>query len=192
MRFGVTYVALQQGRHPMNTRFQRLGVLAVAWLFSLAISVGPGLAAGDPDGTRGPQPDTSGNKKKKGDQGNYQENMHDAYLRARALIVDGQYEAGIAAMHALGHDDNVEVANYVGYASRKLGRYEDAKVWYERALASDPNHTRTWQYYGMWQLEQGNRLKAEDYLQKIGVICGNTDCGDYKALKDGIAGNIIY
>jgi tetratricopeptide (TPR) repeat protein len=174
----------------MNIRFHRLGVLAVACLLGLALSAGPGLTAGDPDGTRGPQPDNT--KKKKGDQGNYQEDVHAAYLRARGLIIEGRYEAGIAAMHALHRDDNAEVANYIGYASRKLGRYEDAKVWYERALASDPNHTRTWQYYGMWQLEQGNMLKAEDYLQKIQAICGNTECSDYKALKDGIAGNIIY
>jgi hypothetical protein len=26
---------------------------------------------------------------------------------------------------------------------------------------------RTWSYYGMWQMEQGNRLKAEDDLKKV-------------------------
>jgi tetratricopeptide (TPR) repeat protein len=177
----------------MNTRFQRLGVLAMVGLFGLAISAGPGLSAGDPDGTRGPQPPSDGNKKKKKDDSSQnRQDIRTAYQQARLLIIDGQYEAGIAAMHALGRDDNAEVANYIGYASRKLGRYEDAKVWYERALASDPNHTRTWQYYGMWQLEQGNMLKAEDYLQKIQLICGNTACSDYRALQDGIAGNIIY
>ncbi len=177
----------------MNTRFQRLGVLALVCLFGLAISAGPGRTAGEPDGTRGPQPgDGGGKKKKKDDQSQNRENLRKAYQQARQLIIDGQYEAGIAGMRALGYDDHPEVANYIGYASRKLGRYEDAKVWYERALASDPNHTRTWQYYGMWQLEQGNMLKAEDYLQKIRVICGDTECSDYKALKDGIDGNIIY
>ena len=61
---------------------------------------------------------------------------------------------------------HADVANLIGFASRKLGRYEDAKAWYEKALASDPNHTRTWSYYGMWHAEQGNRLKAEDFLQR--------------------------
>ena len=69
-------------------------------------------------------------------------------------------------MQALGHDDHAEVANLIGYASRKLGRYEDAKIWYEKALAADPNHARTWSYYGMWHAEQGNRLKAQDYPGK--------------------------
>ncbi len=177
----------------MNTRFQRLGVVAVVCLFGLAVSVRPGLSAGDPDGTRGPQqPNDDNKKKKKNDSSQNRQDIRTAYQQARLLIVDAQYEAGIAAMHSLGADDNAEISKYIGYASRKLGRYEVANVWYERALASDPNHTRTWQYYGMWQLEQGNMLKAEDYLQKIQVICGNTACNDYKALKDGIAGNIIY
>jgi tetratricopeptide (TPR) repeat protein len=32
----------------------------------------------------------------------------------------------------------------LGYASRKLGRYDDAKYWYDKALAADPNHALTW------------------------------------------------
>ena len=59
------------------------------------------------------------------------------YHAAYALIYDqGDYVAGIAALRALGFDDNADVANLIGYASRKLGRYEDAKFWYERALAA--------------------------------------------------------
>ena len=83
------------------------------------------------------------------------------------MILAGHYQSGIAAMHAIGHDEHPDVANYIGYAYRKLGQYEDSKIWYEKALAADPNHVRTWSYYGMWQMEQGNRLKALDDLQKV-------------------------
>jgi tetratricopeptide (TPR) repeat protein len=61
------------------------------------------------------------------------------------------------------------VANLIGYASRKLGRYDDAKLWYERSLAADPNHALTWSYLGMWHAEQGNVLKAKDELEKVGA-----------------------
>ncbi len=180
----------------MNVRFHRLGILAAACMFGIAVSAGPSFSAGEPDGSRGPQsPPSDGSqksKKKKKDQSNNQEELTRAYQQARQLIIDGRYEAGIAGMRALGYDDHPEVANYIGYASRKLGRYEDAKVWYERALVSDPTHTRTWQYYGMWQLEQGNLLKAEDYLEKIHLICGNTSCSDYTKLKEALEGNISY
>ena len=72
------------------------------------------------------------------------------------------YAAAIDKLKSLGHDENADVANLIGYSSRKLGRYEDSKVWYERALAADPAHTVTWSYYGMWHAEQGNLLKARN------------------------------
>ena len=115
------------------------------------------------------------------------------YRAAHALIYQkGDYAAGIAALKALGQDQHADVANLIGYASRKLGRYDDAKTWYEKALASDPNHARTWSYYGMWHAEQGNRLKAEDYLQKVASICGNTTCREYTELKGVIEGTATY
>ena len=114
------------------------------------------------------------------------------YRAARVQILAGDYKAGIAAMHALGHDEHPDVANYIGYANRKLGNYEQSKIWYEAALKADPNHTRTWSYYGMWQMEQGNRLKAEDYLAKVKLLCGTTDCKEYFELKAVIDGKASY
>jgi tetratricopeptide (TPR) repeat protein len=108
------------------------------------------------------------------------------------LILAGQYEAGINAMHALGRDEHPDVANYIGYAFRKIGDFGDSKIWYEKALASDPKHVRTWSYFGMWHAEQGNRLKAEDFLQKVKLICGNTDCKEYTELKAVIDGTGSY
>jgi tetratricopeptide (TPR) repeat protein len=114
------------------------------------------------------------------------------YQAAYALIYDkGDYEAGITALRALDRDDNPDVATLLGYASRKLARYDDAKLWYERALAADPNHAVTWSYYGMWQAEQGNVLKAKDDLEKVRLICG-TDCRAYQMLKDAIDGTATY
>jgi tetratricopeptide (TPR) repeat protein len=112
------------------------------------------------------------------------------YRAARALILDGDYEDGIAAMHALGHDDHPDVANYIGYAYRRLGDFPQSKTWYEKALAADPNHVRTWSYYGMWQMEQGHRDKAVEDLKKVRLLCGNTTCKAYvelKAVIDGVA-----
>jgi tetratricopeptide (TPR) repeat protein len=121
------------------------------------------------------------------------EDFLSGYHAAYALIYDkGDYAGGIAALRALGYDDNADVATLIGYASRKLGRYDDAKYWYEKALAIDPNHVVTWSYYGMWQAEQGNVLKAKDDLEKVRAICGNTECRAYRALKDVIDGTVTY
>jgi tetratricopeptide (TPR) repeat protein len=100
--------------------------------------------------------------------------------------------AGLAALHALGRDDHSDVATMIGYASRKLGRYEEAKFWYDKALDSNPRNARTLSYYGMWHAEQGNRLKAKDYLDNVRAICGNASCEEYKALAGAIAGNTSY
>jgi tetratricopeptide (TPR) repeat protein len=114
------------------------------------------------------------------------------YQAAYALIYDkSDYEAAIAALRALERDDNPDVATLLGYASRKLGRYDDAKFWYERALAADPNHAVTWSYYGMWHAEQGNVLKAKEDLEKVRVICG-TECEAYALLKKAIEGTMTY
>src|SRR6266403_505958 len=67
------------------------------------------------------------------------------------------YAAAIEQLKALGHDDSAAVANLIGYSYRKLGEYKVSQIWYERALKADPNHVKTWQYYGLWQVEQGNR-----------------------------------
>jgi tetratricopeptide (TPR) repeat protein len=84
-------------------------------------------------------------------------------------------------LKALGHDDTAAVANLIGYSYRKLGDYQLSQVWYERALKADPDHVKTWQYYGLWQLEQGNREQAEYHLSKIALLAG-TDSEEYRSL----------
>ena len=182
----------------------RLSLVAAAALLSATLAVGPALAASDtgrekfppdsppyPTNNQKQQQQQQGAQKKKKEQKSQQE-LRELYNHARVLIQDGQYEAGIVAMRALDHDDNPEVANFIGYASRKLGRYEDSKYWYERALAADPNHVRTWSYYGMWHAEQGNLLMAKDFLEKVRLICGNTECEAYTKLKGVIEGTETY
>jgi hypothetical protein len=105
-----------------------------------------------------------------------------AYREAYATIYDGHdYAGAIALLKALGHDDHPNVANLIGYSYRKLGDYKLSQVWYERALKADPNHVLTWQYYGLWQIEQGNRDSAQYHLSRIAAICG-TGCEEYRSL----------
>ena len=133
------------------------------------------------------KPDAKPDPAKKSDN-----QFRDGYKNAYALIYrDRDYAAGIVALKKLGQDEHPDVANLIGFSSRKLGRTEDAKVWYEKALVADPQHTRTWQYYGIWYLEQGDRAKAEEHLEKIRLICGQ-GCDDYRSLQDALAGNITY
>ncbi|HEX9360160.1 MAG TPA: hypothetical protein VF922_01250 [Bradyrhizobium sp.] len=104
------------------------------------------------------------------------------YRAAYATIYDrNDYAVAIEQLKALGHDDHPNVANLIGYSYRKLGDYKLSQVWCERALKADPNHVLTWQYYGLWQIEQGNRDQAQYHLSRIAAICG-TDCEEYRSL----------
>jgi tetratricopeptide (TPR) repeat protein len=104
------------------------------------------------------------------------------YREAYATIYDrGDYAAAIEQLRALGNDDHPNVANLIGYSYRKLGDYKLSQIWYERALKADPNHVLTWNYYGLWQIEQGNREQAQYHLSRIAAICG-TDCDEYRSL----------
>ena len=179
-------------------KLRKAGYLAAAALLVTAVSIKPVIVYAM--GTDNPPPTDDGKKKKKGDGSAIEQQEQQLaqakflrnYRAARELILAGDYKAGIAAMHALGHDEHPDVANYIGYANRKLGNYEQSKIWYEAALKADPNHTRTWSYYGMWHMEQGNRLKAEDYLAKVNALCGNTSCKEYIELKAVIDGKASY
>jgi tetratricopeptide (TPR) repeat protein len=104
------------------------------------------------------------------------------YRAAYATIYDrNDYAGAIEQLKALGHDEHPNVANLIGYSYRKLGDYKLSQVWYERALKADPNHVLTWQYYGLWQIEQGNRDQAQYHLSRIAAICG-TGCDEYRSL----------
>jgi hypothetical protein len=110
----------------------------------------------------------------------------DGYRAAYSTIYDrNDYASAIEQLKALGHDDHPNVANLIGYSYRKLGDYKLSQVWYERALKADPNHVLTWQYYGLWQIEQGNREQAEYHLSRIAAICG-TDCAEYRSLAEAL------
>ena len=175
----------------------RMSVLIAASAFVLAVTV-PALAVDSPSPMADkPKAETSSKvkaakKKKSTKQKKSEQQFIDGYKAAHALIYKRHnYKAGLDKLKSLGRDDNADVANLIGYSSRKLGRYEDSKLWYERALAADPTHSRTWSYYGMWHAEQGNLLKARDHLAKVESLCG-TKCRDYTELKGVIEGTRTY
>ena len=154
-------------------------------MLSMAVVAAPVLAYAAPESD--PPPSSSGSKskpkKKSSDNGTRAyAAFADSYRAAYATIYDRHdYASAIEQLKALGHDDNAGVANLIGYSYRKLGDYRLSQVWYERALKADPNHVLTWQYYGLWQIEQGNRDQASYHLSRIAAICG-TGCEEYRSL----------
>jgi tetratricopeptide (TPR) repeat protein len=155
-------------------------------MLSMAMVAAPVLAYAAPDSDPPPS-DTKSKKKKSSENGarSYAA-FADAYRTAYATIYDRHdYASAIEQLKALGRDDSAAVANLIGYSYRKLGDYRVSQVWYERALKADPNHVKTWQYYGLWQVEQGNRDQAQYHLSRIAAISG-TASEEYRSLADAL------
>jgi tetratricopeptide (TPR) repeat protein len=154
-------------------------------MFSIGLMAAPVIttvyAAPDNDAP----PPSSAKKKKKTSE--VTPSIEDAafakgYRAAYATIYDrNDYASAIGQLKALGHDDTAAVANLIGYSYRKLGDYKVSQIWYERALKADPNHVKTWQYYGLWQVEQGNRDSAQYHLSRIAALAG-TGSEEYRSL----------
>jgi tetratricopeptide (TPR) repeat protein len=158
-------------------------------LLSLTLVAAPVVTVvyANPDNDAPPPPD-KGKKKKSSEAqpGSQQTAFADGYRAAYATIYDRHdYASAIAQLKALGHDDVAAVANLIGYSYRKLGDYKVSQIWYESALKADPNHVKTWQYYGLWQVEQGNREQAQYHLNRIAALVG-TSSEEYRSLAEAL------
>jgi tetratricopeptide (TPR) repeat protein len=160
----------------------RLLTLAMLSLTLVAAPVVTAVyAAPDNDPPPSPPP-TKGKKKSEIRPSVEQAAFENGYRSAYATIYDRHdYANAIEQLKGLHRDDTAAVANLIGYSYRKLGDYKLSQVWYERALKADPNHVKTWQYYGLWQVEQGNRDQAQYHLNRIAQLAG-TDSEEYRSL----------
>jgi len=167
----------------------RFSTKALAFAFVATLTAAPvvsAYAAGGDTPTTSPSPDATKGKKKDKSSSIDDPKFLAGYRTAYATIYDrSDYTTAITQLKALGHQDVADVANLIGYSYRKLGDYKQSQVWYELALKDDPNHVRTWQYYGLWQLEQGNREQAEYHLNKIAQLAG-TNSAEYRSLAEAL------
>jgi len=96
-----------------------------------------------------------------------------AYLSAVGLINEGKYDAAIASLEDAqttfgAHPD---ILTYLGFANRKLGRFEIAETYYLQALAAAPEHRGATEYYGELMVERGDLGGARRMLAKLEAQC---------------------
>jgi len=169
----------------MNKSAIRLLTLAMYAMALIAVPLTTAYAAGgdSPSPPASDAKDTKKVKKKKDKSSSIDDpKFLEGYRAAYATIYDrNDYSSAIEQLKALGQDDRADVANLIGYSYRKLGDYKVSQIWYERALQADPDHVKTWQYYGLWQVEQGNRDSAQYHLNRIAALTG-TSSDEYRSL----------
>jgi len=123
--------------------------LLAAVIFAATVSGAPEFAAAmgsnNPTPPQSSKPSGSTTKQKtKKDKSSSAKDFLDRYHAAYALIYDkGDFGGGIPRYAPWAMTTMRTWQRCSGYASRKLGRYDDAKYWYDKALAADPNHALT-------------------------------------------------
>lgn len=110
------------------------------------------------------------------------------YVEAVSLINEGRYEPAIALLQASlwNAGPHPDLLTYLGYASRKLGKYDQAAGWYEEALAAAPNHRGALEYYGELKLQRGDRKGALAHLARLEQLC-RFGCRQVDELREKIS-----
>jgi tetratricopeptide (TPR) repeat protein len=112
----------------------------------------------------------------------------ETYVTAVSLINEKRYEEAITYLNdarwAAGpHPD---ILTYLGFANRKLQRYDAAEDYYQSALQVFPKHRGALEYYGELKLERGDVAGAKSNLAKLEAICG-FGCNEADELRRWIA-----
>jgi tetratricopeptide (TPR) repeat protein len=107
-----------------------------------------------------------------------------AYWRAVSLINEGRYPDALGALHAAeaAWGPHPDILTYLGYANRKLGRYDEAERYYRQALAVAPAHRGATEYYGELKVERGDFAGAESMLSRLDAMC-DFGCAEAEELR---------
>lgn len=100
------------------------------------------------------------------------------------LAKSGQYEKALGYLTLASKKDE-RVLTYIGFATRKLGRVDEALPLYREALAVNPDYVVARAYMGEAFLTKGEPDKARAELAEIARRCG-TSCPAYVDLDGHI------
>ena len=109
------------------------------------------------------------------------------YYRAVSAINRDEHEEGLRHLRkaALAFGPHPDILTYLGFANRKLGRFEEAQAYYNRALVVAPNHLGALEYFGELKVERGDFAGAKAHLAKLDALC-NFGCFEAEELRTWI------
>ncbi|MBZ9785748.1 hypothetical protein K9857_29795 [Pseudomonas sp. REP124] len=108
---------------------------------------------------------------------------------AYQLAKDGRYEEALALLDTLQEPNTAIALNYRGYATRKLGRTDEGISYYLQSVKLNPRYAKVREYLGEAYVIKGQLALAQEQLQQIKSICGNTTCEEYRDLAEAIEGS---
>lgn len=172
----------------MPIQSARRGLAAVVAVFAfpaMMLVSDPAGAMGDP-----PKPKvdcTKKSNKTKPECQQHKDGMSDdeIYNSAYWLAKTGNYQAALDMLRTAKNQAEPRILNYTGFATRKLGRVDEAMGYYARALAANPDYTMARAYLGEAYLQKGEPDKAREQLAEIKTRRG-IDCEEYAELASQI------
>jgi tetratricopeptide (TPR) repeat protein len=110
------------------------------------------------------------------------------YAKAEKAVKAKDYASAIPILRTFvaKTPKHADALNYLGYSYRKLGQFEDALAWCQKALAIDPDHKGANEYLGELYLQMDDLAKAEERLAHLDKVCFFS-CEEFDDLKEAIA-----
>ncbi len=110
------------------------------------------------------------------------------FQKAEYMIKAEQYAEAIPLLQKVVADNprDADAWNYLGFASRKTGKLDEALGYYEKALKLDARHKGAHEYLGELYLMRKNLPKAEEQLIILKGICAS-NCEEVEDLEADIA-----
>lgn len=147
-----------------------LKAVSLAALLALAVPAAPTLAAGSAENTT---PQAAADP---------------TWSKARQAIEGNDFEAAIPLLMQVvdKNPKSADALNYLGYAHSRTGKTDEAKTYYAKALALNPEHRGANEYLGELHLKLGDLNAAEQRLAVLDKACF-FGCDEFYALRDAIA-----
>lgn len=112
------------------------------------------------------------------------------YLTVRQLAYAGRYDDAQTLTQAL-PEGHLGRLTYMGFTHRKLGNLELANVFYEQAIAENPNNILARSYMGQGLVEAGDMVGAVAQLRAIRAH-GGAGTWSETSLQNAIATGTTY
>ncbi len=107
---------------------------------------------------------------------------------AKKLIKKEKYIRAIGKLEKAQREEpnNADIFNYLGFAHRKIGDYENSKIFYKEALAIQPDHKLALEYQGELFLTLRDINSAQSNLRKLEALCPQ-GCDELKDLGNAVS-----
>ena len=109
------------------------------------------------------------------------------YIAAQKAIDAGDYEKANSLLEKVvaAEPENSEAWSLMGYSHREMQNFDEAFRYYEKALEIDPDNRNAHEYIGEAYLEVDQPAKAEEHLDKLGLIC-ILGCDQFDKLEEAV------